>query len=113
MHELSIATGIIEIATKEASEKKLTHIEEIGVKVGALTGVNPDALQFAFEAARADTPLAAAELRIEYVEISGVCRTCGRDVRVVDYGFICEHCGSTDLEIKQGEELEITYLTGS
>ncbi|MFZ5981360.1 MAG: hydrogenase maturation nickel metallochaperone HypA [Candidatus Zixiibacteriota bacterium] len=113
MHELSIATGMIDIAIKEASAKKLSHIEEVGVRIGALTGVNPDALQFAFEAACADTPLAGAKLSIEYVEISGTCRTCSREIQVVDYGFICEHCGSTDLEITHGDELEITYLTGS
>ena len=113
MHELSIATGIIEIATQEAAEKKLVKIEEIGVKIGALTGVNPDALQFAFDASIIDTPLDGAKLKIEFVEIAGVCRSCKRDIRVIDYGFICEHCGSTDLEITRGEELDIVYITGS
>jgi len=113
MHELSIATRIIDIAAKEAADKQLENIEEIGLKIGALAGVNPDALKFAFEAASVDTPLAGTKLCIEFVDISGVCQSCGRDIRVRDYSFICEHCGSTDLKITGGEELDITYLTGS
>ena len=113
MHELSIARGIIDIAMKEAADKQLENIEEIGLKIGALTGVNSDALMFAFEAATVDTPLARTKLCVEFVEISGICQSCGRDIRVHDYAFICEHCGSTDLKITGGEELDITYLTGN
>ena len=113
MHELSIASGIIDIAVKEAADRQLKRIEEIGLRIGALTGVNPEALRFAFEASIADTSLAGAKLNIEIVELSGRCQECGRDTLIRDYNFICEHCGASDLKITGGEELDIVYLKGS
>lgn len=112
MHELSIATEIINIVEKEASRQNLTRVEEIGLKIGALTGVNPDALTFAFEASTGDTSLAGVVIKIEKIPVKGECRACGNAFEVQEFVFICPECGSSDLKINQGEELDIDYIAG-
>ena len=112
MHELSVAVKIIEIVEKEAAEKKLEKVEAIGLKIGALTGVDPEALRFAFEASTADTSLAGAKIEIENIPVRGACRSCGETIEVKDFVFICPRCGGGDLEIKHGEELDIAYIVG-
>jgi hydrogenase nickel incorporation protein HypA/HybF len=112
MHELSVAMEIINIVEKEASTRNLERIEEIGLKIGALTGVDPEALRFAFEASTADTPLAGVRINIEDIPVRGVCRSCGKTIEVKEFVFICPHCGSGDLEINRGEELDIAYIVG-
>ncbi len=112
MHELSIATEIISIAEREMIDHHLGSLEEIGVVLGALSGVDPEALAFSFEAATKDTALANTRLHIERVAVEAHCRACNRDAEVEQFIFICPHCGSRDLDITRGQELDIAYVRG-
>ena len=112
MHELRIATEIIAVAYAEMARRCLARLDEIGLRLGALSGVNPDALSFGFTAATFDTPLVHTRLVIERVPVKGTCRSCAGDFQVEEFVFICPHCGSRDMQITQGEELDIEYLVG-
>ena len=112
MHELSIAMEIIDIVEMEAAKRSIGRIEEIGLKIGALTAVDPEALRFAFEASTVDTPLAGVKIGIEHIPVRGSCRSCGKSVDIREFVFICSHCGSSDLDIDQGEELDVAYIAG-
>ena len=112
MHELRIAHEVITVAQEEMERRRLSRLDEIGVRLGALSGVNPDALSFGFEAATIDTPLAHTKLHIEQVPVTGICQSCTRGFKVEEFVFICPHCGSRDMNIIQGQELDIEYLVG-
>lgn len=113
MHELSIASEIISIVEQTMIRERLTRIDTVNIRLGALTGVNPDALAFGFEAATAETRLDGAELVIEQIPVRGICRVCNKDFEAREFVFICSHCGSSDLDITQGEELEVSHLIGN
>lgn len=110
MHELSIATEIISIVEKEIEKQKLHGIKTIKLKIGALAGVDPEALRFGFEAASPGTRLDGTQLDIDWVTVKGQCRTCSREFPIDDYAFICPYCDSPDIEVTQGEELDIVHL---
>jgi hydrogenase nickel incorporation protein HypA/HybF len=110
MHELGIALEIINIVREESSKRNLHELQEIGIRLGSLSGVDPEALSFSFEAATWDTPLASAKLRIEQIPVGGECRSCGKKLQLDDFVFMCPHCDSTDIDITQGEELDLAYL---
>lgn len=112
MHELSIATAIIDIVEKEASKRSIERITEVGLRIGALTGVDPEALRFAFEASTIGTSLAGARMAIESVPVRGTCGSCGKTFEIREFVFVCPDCGATDLDIKEGEELDVAYITG-
>jgi len=112
MHELGIASAIIDAVGKKAAEKNITRIEEIGLKIGVLSGVDPEALRFALEASTLDTSMAGVKISIEHVPMQGVCQTCGKAIEIEEFIFICPHCGGVDLDIKHGEELDIVYISG-
>ena len=64
MHELSIAKSLVEIAIAEAN--KVEHqVEAVHIKVGALSGVVPDALMAAYEFVTEATCLEGSRLVIE------------------------------------------------
>ncbi|MEU0222561.1 hydrogenase maturation nickel metallochaperone HypA, partial [Streptomyces sp. NPDC006265] len=67
MHELSIATAIIERADELARADGTAAVSKVTVRVGELAGVVPDALGFAFEVARDGTALAGAHLVVEQI----------------------------------------------
>jgi len=110
MHELSIAQEIILAVEQEALKRHLTTVAEIKLKIGALAGVDPESLNFGFEASTLGTPLEKTKLNIEWINVKGKCRTCGRSISIDDLIFLCPNCDSADIEILQGEELDIEYL---
>lgn len=110
MHELSIAAEIITSVEQVISSRKLKNISVVGLRLGALSGIDPDALSFGFQAGTIDTPLDGMTLDIEWLPIRGRCRLCWKAFEVKEYIFACPYCACSDLEITQGEELEITHL---
>lgn len=110
MHELSIAQSIYETVLQEMASRELPAVSAVGVRVGALSGVLPDALQFSFEAIIVDTPLDGCKLAIEAIPVRGTCKSCGKDFEVKDFLFCCPACQSGQIEVTHGYELEIAYL---
>ena len=101
MHELSIAESIVDAVLERTGDRPVTTVR---VRVGRLSGVAPDALQFCFELATVDTPLEGAELAVEDVDGAAHCRDCGRDFPLPDLVLLCP-CGSADVEVRAGREL--------
>jgi hydrogenase nickel incorporation protein HypA/HybF len=110
MHELSIATSIVETVLQEIARKHLPPVQTIAVRIGALSSVDPEALRFGFESIIPDTLLAKTKLEIEFVPVQGKCRACGQEFVVEDFIFACPHCQSGQIEVTRGEELDIAYL---
>jgi len=110
MHELSIAQSIIETVQREMTTRPLPAVTEIGVRIGVLSGVLPDALAFGFEALVAETPLAGCRLAIEHVQAQGQCLVCEQVFEVEAFFFSCPACASGQVRVTQGYELDIAYL---
>ncbi len=110
MHELSIATSIVDSVLLEIQRKNLPPVQTIAVRIGALSSVDPEALRFGFDAIIADTPLAKTKLEIEFVPVQGKCRACNNEFAVQDFVFACPSCNSGQIEMTRGDELDIAYL---
>ena len=63
MHELSIAQSLISSVIQEKLDRGLGPIRSVGLKIGELSGVLPEALLFCFDLAREGTPLEETELK--------------------------------------------------
>ncbi|MGC2997038.1 hydrogenase maturation nickel metallochaperone HypA [Streptomyces sp. G35A] len=111
MHELSIATAIIERAGELARADGTDAVAAVTVRVGELAGVVPDALGFAFEVARDGTALAAARLVVEQVPAQAYCGPCAEEFPVgMPPFFWCPRCDRPSAELRRGRELEITGI---
>ena len=107
MHELAIADSIVRIADGHAAGRRVTKIH---LKVGHLRQVVPSALSFSFELVAQGTPVEGAELEMEDIPATGLCRGCGEESRLKNFPLACESCGSFDLKIVTGEELYVESL---
>ena len=107
MHELSIAQAIVAIAERHAAGRR---VYRVGVKVGHLRQVVPDALQFAFQLLSDGTTLEGAQLAIEVVPARVRCRRCGADTQAHGFPLACDACGSVDVQVCAGEELLVDEL---
>lgn len=110
MHELSIALTIIDRAQAEIDRRHLSKLSAIGIRVGALSAVDPEALVFGFSVASRETALDGVKLQIEWVPASVRCRSCGNVSRPEQMVFTCEQCDSTEIDVEHGYELDIIYF---
>jgi hydrogenase nickel incorporation protein HypA/HybF len=107
VHELSIASAIVAIASDHARGRRVTSVD---VRIGRLRQVVPEALTFAFELATEGTELAGAELIIEHVPTRLACRACGAETEATDFPFACAGCGGVDVDVVSGDELLVDAL---
>jgi hydrogenase nickel incorporation protein HypA/HybF len=111
MHEMSIVLCILEAVEKRAIEVRgsleKARVEKISMKVGAMSGVVPEALRFSFEVARIGTVFDGADLEIENVPLRARCRACGLEFAAEEAPFLCPACAGSDVEIASGRELFI------
>jgi len=110
MHELGIANSVLEAVQAETALRPGAVAVKVGVRVGDLAGIDPDALAFSFEALTAGTEWQSLKLEIETRPREHRCSQCGVTFRVVDYNFICPGCGGLRTECVGGDELELVYL---
>lgn len=110
MHEMAIAQGILDIVIDAAEQNGGGKIRRIKLLVGEMTGVEPDALTFCFEALAAGTAAEGAELDIATPPLVACCQDCGEEFGVERYRFFCPACQSAKVTTISGRELAVEHL---
>lgn len=77
MHELSITQAILDTALHYAEQAHARAIRALDVRVGALSGIVPDSLQFYFDLINKGTLAEGARLEVALVPPRARCRACG------------------------------------
>jgi len=109
VHETGIAWSILETARNEAARAG-GPLSAVGVRLGEMSGVVAEALEFAFDALKAEAGLAAAELVVERVPVQALCPQCGSTARPEGELILwCPQCGSP-MRIVEGEQMEIAWI---
>jgi len=111
MHELSIASCIVEMAQEEAELRGKVHIQAVHLRLGLLSGVVKEALLSSYEMACETTLLEGSRLIIEEIPVEIYCPHCQRQrpVHSIQY-FCCAECGTPSAEVIRGKELEVFAL---
>ncbi len=110
MHELSIMQSALSMALQRAEEAGASRVHVIRLRIGALSGVVPDALQFAFEALTPGTLAEGAELAIDHVPARFWCGDCSHEFEAEDLFGECPKCRRLSAELRAGRELEVASL---
>jgi hydrogenase nickel incorporation protein HypA/HybF len=111
VHEVSIAFNLVESADAAAREAGATKVNAVHLRLGRLSGVVGDALQFGYDIAAKGTLLEGSQLLIEDVPAVIYCAHCARDVELPDVQlFCCPHCGTPSRQLRQGKEIEIRAI---
>ena len=108
MHELGIATSIFDIVRQYVPEGRAASVRRVHVRVGDLSGVMPEALEFCFSVAVEGTPYRSAILAIEQVPMRGRCKDCGAVLSMREPVFWCPDCHSPRVQMTSGRELDVS-----
>jgi hydrogenase nickel incorporation protein HypA/HybF len=107
LHEAAIARRILDTIVEGASRHGARRITRLRMKVGQVSGVVPEALAFALEAAVQGTPAEGLVVDIETVPLAVRCLECGARGRTEEHVLSCPSCGAHRTEIVQGRELRL------
>jgi len=111
MHELSLASALVEEIARDARERGINRVTSIWLVVGRKAHVLPHALQSSFDLLKTGTVMADAQLLIESTDPEFYCRHCGlRESRDFLWA-ICTACGRP-AELTGGAELEVREYEG-
>jgi Zn finger protein HypA/HybF involved in hydrogenase expression len=109
MHELSIAEALIDLLRRRAGpEAKLVSV---GVRIGALQGIDGQCLQFAWQAALSGTNWQDVRLDLESAPWTLHCPACGRTwqpAAAIADQTACP-CGPTPATLAGGDELDLLF----
>jgi hydrogenase nickel incorporation protein HypA/HybF len=96
MHELSIATDLINTAIETAKQNKANKVHSITVEIGELAMINPEQLIFMYEVLTEENMLKGSKLEIVKVPAVMECKNCGYKGPNEDWDTCaCPKCGLT------------------
>lgn len=110
MHEMSMALSLVGLVEERARAEGAARVLRVGVTIGRLGPVEPEALAFCLQSAVRGTLLEGAAF--DYATPPGVayCFNCGTETEVAARGDPCAHCGGHALQIAAGEQLTVTHM---
>jgi len=110
MHELSLCEGVLQLIEEQALEQKFSKVNTVWLEIGALAGVETEAMRFSFDAVANGSVADGAALKIIDIPGQAICPTCKNRIQICARFDVCPDCGHYPLEIIAGEELRIKEL---
>lgn len=112
MHEYGIVQNLIDLCEENASKHRATRVLKATVELGSRSGVEAGLLQSAFEDFKRESAVCQdAELCIQIQPVVLSCESCQNafEAEGLAYG-ICPKCGSSEVAITKGRELNLLRL---
>ena len=110
MHEMSIVAGVLDAVVPSAEQAGAERVLGIMLRIGDMTEVVDEALEFAFEALTEGTICEGAELVVNKVHPRSLCFECGNEFDHDRFHRACPKCGSFETRVVAGKELEIESI---
>lgn len=110
MHELSLAREVVDLVAAAARRDGFHRVGQLRLEVGALAGVEVDALRFALEAIVPGTCLELARIDIDTPTGTAWCAACAREVTICGYLDRCPSCAGALTRHAGGDQLRVVDL---
>ena len=95
-----------------ARENHLRRVTGVRVRIGHFSGVQPEALHFAWEVLRRGSLSDQALLEIEEVPIRVRCLNCGSEYAADPDDLSCVLCEGLNYELLSGREMDLQAVIG-
>jgi hydrogenase nickel incorporation protein HypA/HybF len=107
MHEVGLMEQALQAAQEAAGRAGASRIHRLILHVGAISGVEPEALRLAFAALAPGTAAAEAQLTIVVVPVACKCPSCEMKFTPTDIVYLCPSCGALSGDVVHGRDLEL------
>jgi hydrogenase nickel incorporation protein HypA/HybF len=108
MHEYSIVQALVDRVGQEARAQGATAVHRLSIRIGELSGVDPDLLTTAYDTFRERTICEGAQLDLQIVPARWECPACGQ---VIQRGAVltCQAC-ALPARLSQGDEIMLDRI---
>ena len=110
MHEYSIVQSLLESCEEHAQQNESRKVTKVIVKIGVLSGVEPDLLQTAFDTFKEKTICDGCEFVINIQKVIVECFDCSKQSTLEQNEFCCLHCNSNKVKVIDGEDMYLMSL---
>jgi hydrogenase nickel incorporation protein HypA/HybF len=110
MHEMSLAEGVLQLIEDARDRQPFDRVIAVLLEVGALAGVEAEAMRFCFDAVTRGSIAEGARLDILQAPGTGCCMACGETVAMAQLYGDCPRCGSAQVRVTGGTELRVSEL---
>ena len=110
MHEYSIVQSLLESCEEHAKTNNSTNVTKVIIKIGVLSGVEPDLLQTAFDTFKEKTVCEKAEFIINHQKVVISCLSCNEESTLEKHEFLCPKCQSNQIKVLDGEDMYLMSL---
>lgn len=110
MHEMSLAEGVLQVIEDSARVNGFTRVKTVWLEIGALAGVEVEAMRFCFDAVVKGSLAEGCALEIIETEGKGCCLACGETVVIHQRYDACPACGAYQVQATGGMELKVREL---
>jgi hydrogenase nickel incorporation protein HypA/HybF len=110
MHELALSQNIIDVVCRQAAADGARRVRRVRIAIGALSPVQPNAIEFCFDAVSRGTLAEGAVLDIDRPPGRAHCQSCDRVVTISGYGERCPVCGGQRWVLVGGDDLRVLEL---
>jgi hydrogenase nickel incorporation protein HypA/HybF len=110
MHEMSLAESILQIVDEAARSRGFGQVKAIRLEIGALSGVEIEALSFCLDVVLRHSVADGARLELQRLPGQGQCLACGNTVEISALYDACPDCGSYQVHATGGTEMRVKDL---
>ncbi|HYQ72359.1 MAG TPA: hydrogenase maturation nickel metallochaperone HypA [Gammaproteobacteria bacterium] len=110
MHELALCESVLQILEDNARKQGFRRVKSVWLEIGALSGVEVEAMRFGFDVVIKGTLAEDASLQITEPPGEAWCMQCARTVQVTQRFDACPECGSYQLQVTGGDQMRIKEL---
>jgi hydrogenase nickel insertion protein HypA len=110
MHEYSVVQALLEQIEGVAQENEASKVTKIVVKIGVMSGIEAYLLEIAFNTFKEKTICDGAEFIMNIQPLTIRCNSCKQESELEKIHYCCQGCGSTDVEVIDGEDMFLMSL---
>lgn len=110
MHEMSLCEGVLQILQQTARDQGFRRVKTVWLEIGALSGVEVEAMRFSFDVVMRGSLADGAKLEIIDRPGQAWCMHCAETVPVKQRFDACPNCESYQLQVTAGDEMKIKEL---
>ncbi len=110
MHEMSLNEGVLQILQDHAESQGFERVKTVWLEIGELSGVEIEAMRFGFDVVMKGSLADGAKLEIIRVPGQAWCMPCEKNVEVKQLFEACPDCGSYQLQVTSGDQMQIKEL---
>jgi len=110
MHELAVTESLLKTSCAYAKENGARKVSALTIKIGDLSGIIDDSVQFYWDIIAEDTICEKSTLQFKRIPAEILCEACGQTFIMQGELIPCPNCGSLQLKIISGDDFTLESI---